>query len=182
MRLRLADVAAEVGIAPATLVQRFGSKRKLLLALAAHAASTVGEQFGTIRAANPSPLAAIRSLADCMACFADTPEALSNGLAFLQMDLSDPDFYRHALVNARAIHREIASLLDEAAEAGELLRCDSARLARAIQSLLNGAMLNWAIHREGTVQQWMRDDLDTLLKPFETGRARAHVSARRSGA
>ena len=33
-KLTLARVASEVGLAPATLVQRFGSKRGLLLALA----------------------------------------------------------------------------------------------------------------------------------------------------
>src|SRR5919204_6661796 len=37
-RLTLADVAAEAGVAPATLVQRFGSKRALLVAAAARAA------------------------------------------------------------------------------------------------------------------------------------------------
>ena len=33
-RLTLADVAREAGLSPATLVQRFGSKRGLLLAVA----------------------------------------------------------------------------------------------------------------------------------------------------
>ena len=37
MRLTLADVAREAGFSPATLVQRFGSKRQLLLALVATA-------------------------------------------------------------------------------------------------------------------------------------------------
>ncbi|MDQ3742446.1 MAG: TetR/AcrR family transcriptional regulator, partial [Actinomycetota bacterium] len=41
--LTLAAVAEEVGLAPATLVQRFASKRGLLLALAGRGAGRAGE-------------------------------------------------------------------------------------------------------------------------------------------
>src|SRR5215470_14861399 len=73
-RLTLAHVAAEVGVAPATLLQRFGSKRGLLLALARQAAAGTGGEYAAIRAAHPSPLAALFAVADCMAGMAPTPE------------------------------------------------------------------------------------------------------------
>src|SRR5712691_11337133 len=91
-RLTLADVAREAGVSPATLVQRFGSKRGLLLALAAMGSTSVAEQFAAIRRiAQRSPLRAIYAYAECMADMAVSPEALSNNLAFLQIDLVDPD-------------------------------------------------------------------------------------------
>src|SRR5262249_27193952 len=80
-RLTLADVAAEAGGAPATLVQRFGSKRGLLLALVQLAPAGVGAEFAALRAAHSSPLAAVRAVADCMAGMAPTPEELANHLA-----------------------------------------------------------------------------------------------------
>jgi len=43
-RLTLADVAKEAGLAPATLMQRFGSKRGLLLAVARLGAAGVRER------------------------------------------------------------------------------------------------------------------------------------------
>ena len=46
----LADVAKEAGLAPATLVQRFGSKRGLLLALSKTAAEGADACFAQIRA------------------------------------------------------------------------------------------------------------------------------------
>ncbi len=58
-RFTLADVAAEVGLSPATLVQRFGSKRGLLLAVAESAVHFVDACFADIRAANPSPIEAL---------------------------------------------------------------------------------------------------------------------------
>ncbi|MDP8981022.1 MAG: TetR/AcrR family transcriptional regulator, partial [Acidobacteriota bacterium] len=42
-RLTLADVAAEAGLAPATLLQRFGSKRGLLLAVVEQSMAGVEE-------------------------------------------------------------------------------------------------------------------------------------------
>ncbi|MGP4100532.1 helix-turn-helix domain-containing protein, partial [Nonomuraea sp. KM90] len=57
--LTLAAVAQEAGLSPATLVQRFGSKRGLLLAFAAHAARTAGEPFERARQEHGSPLAAL---------------------------------------------------------------------------------------------------------------------------
>src|SRR5689334_21094481 len=73
-RLTLADVAAEAGVAPATLVQRFGSKRGLLLALVRQGGPTVAEEMAALRAAHPSPLATVLAFADCMAGMARSPE------------------------------------------------------------------------------------------------------------
>jgi AcrR family transcriptional regulator len=168
-RLTLAHVAAEVGVAPATLVQRFGSKRGLLLALARQGAGSAAQEYQAIRAAHASPLAALFAVADCMAGMAPTAEALANHLAFLHIDLTDPDFHRLALAQGRAARRELQAFLDDAVKAGELAPCDTARLARAVQVTLGGGLLAWAIEREGTAAQWLRDDLQTLLHPYRRG-------------
>ena len=101
--LTLADVGREAGVSPATLMQRFGSKRGLLLAFAASGAQGLGDEFARIRQKRRSPLAALHDVAQCMAAMAETPETLSNSLAFLQMDLFDPDFHKHALAHSRGI-------------------------------------------------------------------------------
>ena len=64
------------------------------------------------------------------------------------MDLVDPDFHKHALAHSRTMQAEIKKLLDEAVAAGELQECDTRKLARTVQSLLGGSMLQWAIDRE----------------------------------
>lgn len=165
-RLTLADVAEEVGLAPATLVQRFGSKRGLLLAVARQGAAGVREDFARIRARHRSPLRALAGVAACMALMAKTPEALANGLAFLEMDLADPEFHRLALAHARQFRAELRALLDEAVRAGELRKCPAAKLANAVQGMIGGSMLNWAIHRDGKADAWILADLETLLRPY----------------
>jgi AcrR family transcriptional regulator len=163
--LTLAEVAREAGLAPATLVQRFGSKRGLLLALAARGTATVADPFDAARTAHPSPLGALRGALAAMASFATTPEALANHLALFQIDLREPDFHRLARDHADGMRREIQALLDGAVAAGELPASDTARLARAVQVTFNGSLLVWAVARKGRVQDWVAEDLDYLLRP-----------------
>jgi len=163
--LTLADVGREAGISPATLMQRFGSKRGLLLAFAASGAQGLGDEFARFRQKRRSPLAAVYDVAQCVAAMAGTPETLSNSLAFLQMDLFDPEFHKHALAHSRGMIAGIKALLDEAIEARELQRCDTARLARAVQGLIGGSLLQWAIDRDGKAADRLREDLESLLKP-----------------
>jgi AcrR family transcriptional regulator len=165
-RLTLAHVAAEAGLAPATLVQRFGSKRGLLLALARQGSAATGREYAALRERNPSPLAALYAVAECMAGMAPSPEELANHLAFLHIDLTDPDFHKLALAQSRAARAEIQSFLDDAVKARELTACDTAKLARAVQVTLGGGLIAWAIEREGTAGEWLRDDLQTLLEPY----------------
>ena len=169
-QLTLAEVAKEAGVVPATLIQRFGTKRGLLLAVCGTAPASVPQQFAAGRAKHSSPLKALIELyADCSG-FAPTPEAVANGLAYLQIDLTDPDFHAITLAQFRAIRAETKKLLDEAVSARELRPCDTAKLACLIQHINDGAMVSWAVYREGTVAAWVRRDLEALLAPYQTGK------------
>ncbi len=171
-RLTLADVARKAGVSAAALVQRFGSKRDLLLAAVASGTGASDQLFAALRANHRSPLAALYALADCMVMMGSTPEAIANTLAFLQIDLTDPDFHRHALAASADTRAGIRALVREAIAAGELVRCDDRRLASALQATLNGSLLNWAVHREGALTAWIRKDLRMLLDPYRVNRRR----------
>ena len=103
---------------------------------------------------------------------------LANNLAFLQIDLVDPAFHKLALTQTRSMRREIKRLLDDAIRAGELRRCDTAKLARAVAASINGSLLQWAIDREGAVRNRLRGDLETLLSPRIRSR-RARLTGRK---
>jgi AcrR family transcriptional regulator len=172
----LADVAKEVGLSPATLLQRFGSKRGLMLALAQSGVEGIEACFRAVRAAHPRPLDALTAAATEMTRHVDTPEEMANHLAFLQIDLSDPDFYRLMLENSTRILAGYKALLDEAIAAGELMQCDTRRLARAVGSMAGGSLISWAVLREGTAEAFVRKDLETLLAAYQ------HIPARRTKA
>jgi AcrR family transcriptional regulator len=183
-RVTLADVAREAGLSPATLVQRFGSKRGMLLALAKAGTESVGDCFAAVRTAQASPLAALVAAATEMTRHMSSAEELANGLAFLQMDVSDPDFHALALENSRRILVGYQALIGEAVAAGELVPCDMAGLARAVGAMSGGSLLAWAIHREGSAEAWVRADLAVLLDPYRQpvkSRREAGPSHRRAG-
>jgi AcrR family transcriptional regulator len=165
-RMTLADVGGEVGLSAAALVQRFGSKRQLLLRLTSGEGGGLEDAFAAVRSTTESPLAALVEVMACFAQMARTPEEMANHLAFLQMDLSDPDFYRNAKAHFDATMAGTRLLLEEAVERGELERTDTLAMARAVNSVTAGALLNWAIHREGTAEQSIRQELEVLLAPY----------------
>lgn len=169
-RLTLAEVAAEVGLAPATLVQRFGSRRELLLALVQSGSETVEECFARMRGDHASPLAALVEAATVLSRVMRTPAEIANGLAFLQMDVTDPDFQRLAEAHARHTIEGYRRLLAEAVAAKELRPTDTARLARAVSAVAGGSLINWGMLQKGNVERWVREDLETLLAPLRTGR------------
>jgi AcrR family transcriptional regulator len=166
-QLMLADIAAEAGLTPGALVQRFGSKRGLLLAVSARAAQTTPGMFVELRAAHASPLAALRAYADCMAAMGESPAALAHHLAYLQLDLTDPDFHRHTMAQARATRAGLRDLVTAAVAAGELTpEVDAAALARTIEVTVGGSLMAWAFYREGAAAEWVRRDLDAVLRPY----------------
>ncbi|MEP7344583.1 MAG: TetR/AcrR family transcriptional regulator [Gemmatimonadaceae bacterium] len=165
--LTLAEIATEAGVTAGALVQRFGSKRQLLLALSTRAADSGADFFTSLRAEYRSPLAALRAYGDCLAQMAESPAALARSLAYLQIDLTDEDFRRPLAIHARTTRAGLGSLIEEAVAAGELLpNANPASLARSIEAVLSGSMMTWAMYLEGTAAQWMRDDLDAILLPY----------------
>jgi AcrR family transcriptional regulator len=165
-QLTLADVAKEAGVVPATLIQRFGTKRGLLLAMCGTVPASMPQQFAAALAKYKSPLKTLVELYAQGTSFAPTPEAMANGLAYLQIDLTDPDFHAITLAQFRAIREETRKLLDQAVAARELRQCGTASLARLIQHVNGGAMLAWAVYRQGSVASWVRREIGFLLLPY----------------
>jgi AcrR family transcriptional regulator len=182
VELTLADVAKEAGVHPATIIQRFGTKRELLLANCKAWTADVAGQFAVARAKYRLPLRTlIEMFAECSS-FAATPESMANALAYLQIDLTDPEFHAVLLTQYATTRDETKKLLDDAVAARELEPCDTADLARLVQQVNGGAMLDWAVYRKGSLSAWIRHSLESLLAPYRSGspsRSRALVRGRR---
>jgi AcrR family transcriptional regulator len=171
--LTLTAIAKEAGVTAAVLVQRFGSKRALLLALAEKYADGAGGFIDALAKQHASPLAALRAYADCMAGMAASPAALARSLAYLQIDLTDEDFRRHLVKQAQATRAGLRRLVEAASDAGELSpNAKPALLARTIEAVLSGSLITWAFYREGSAADWIRADLEAVLTPYVVKRGR----------
>jgi AcrR family transcriptional regulator len=166
-RMTLADVAREAGVSPAALVQRFGSKHALLVAVGRSSREHV-ERAAADALGRTGPY--VKRLLDLLSGFVrdvDTPEVLANHVAFLQLDLVDPELRAEARGHARALLHAIRALLDAAVDHGELRRdADTRRLAAAVHTTYNGALVSWALVGRGGLGAWVRSELSFVLEPY----------------
>jgi AcrR family transcriptional regulator len=164
--LSLNEIAQEAGVTAGALVQRFGSKHALLVAISKAVASSAGLMIHGLRQKHDSPIEAIRDYAECMAEMAATPEALARNLAYLTQDVSDPELRKILLVQSRATRTALKELLDEAVARRELSsKADTKLLARTLESVIGGALFSWAIYREGSAKRYLREHVESVLGP-----------------
>ncbi|HEX5963387.1 MAG TPA: TetR/AcrR family transcriptional regulator [Gemmatimonadales bacterium] len=167
--LTLAEIAGEAGLTAGALVQRFGSKRGLLLSMAAQFAESAGDLIEGLRAQHASPLAAVRAYAECMSQLASSPAAFARSLAYLQIDLTDSEFRKHLVTQARATRSGLEKLIQAAIDAGELKGAtDVGILARTVEAMVSGSMMTWAFYRKGSAKQWISEHVDAVLAPYVT--------------
>jgi AcrR family transcriptional regulator len=172
--LTLREIAAEAGVTAGALVQRFGSKRAMLLAHARYAAATGDVGVTVPRPRTSSPLDELRTVTDAYAQLATSPRAAVRNLAYLHNDLADPALRRHLLRLSQAARVWYRQRLADAVAAGELRAdTDIRALARSIEVTLRGSFLSWALYREGLAADWLREDLEATLGPYLVRRKNA---------
>lgn len=163
----LADVAGEAGLTAGALVQRFGSKRALQVALVERFADTMPDAYASLRAEHSSPMAALYAYAARMACLAPSAERLAHHLDYLRLDLTDDEMHAHFARSAVAAEEFLVSVLTDAVSAGELRGVgDVDSLARLIEATLTGSLFTWATYQEGTATEWLERHLRSLLAPY----------------
>jgi AcrR family transcriptional regulator len=162
--LTLAAVAGRVGLSAPALAQRFGSKHGLLAAFAAQEVTAVADALAAARARGADPVRALVAVLSALTGPGATREGLANNLAFLQMDLTDPELRPHAVAHSRALRDGIAALAADAVRAG-LLAAGTVpeTLAADLWAVYCGAMVTWAIDGTGTLPDWIAAHLERVL-------------------
>ena len=165
--LTLADIAGEAGVTAGRLVQRFGSKRDLLVALSARFA---GERRPGLRGTAGRPPQPARDAAGV--CGLHGGSGADAGGAAAQpglpaADLADDVLRGHLVENARATRREIETLLEAAADG----RRAAARRRRALARAHRRNRHQWLADVLGHVPRrqavdWIGRDLEAVLAPW----------------
>lgn len=164
--LTLRAIATEAGLTAGALVQRFGSKRGLMLAHARYAAATGDIGVIESKTALMSPLDELLATTEIYAQLASSPRAALRNLAYLQNDLTDPVLHRHLLRSSRSARSHYERLIAEAIVQKQLRVVSAPLLARLVEVTLRGSFLNWALYREGPAASWLRYDLENTLRPY----------------
>jgi AcrR family transcriptional regulator len=166
-RFTLADIAAEAGVVAGTLVQRFGSKQRLLAALSR---MTIDSLPRTIRDATEGvddPLEALRSGVLEQYAPLDDPASAANNLAQLAVDFGDDELRGLLAELYEAIDAEVAALVRHAVRAGALPGAPPApRAARVLTALADGSAIRWSVRPDDSLRARLRVDIDAVLESW----------------
>ncbi|MEU4564545.1 TetR family transcriptional regulator [Actinoplanes sp. NPDC023936] len=163
----LAQIGDRAGLTAAALLRRFGSKDRLLLALARDAAEAVPARLAAAQAAD-RPLAALIDTLVAMAGAVRNATEFANHLAFLLMDLSVPEFQQVTREYAAGVENAVGLVLRAAAAAGEVDGDRAGReAAEAIHAAYNGALITWGMGgHDGSPAEHVRRHLLRVTRPL----------------
>jgi AcrR family transcriptional regulator len=158
----LAQVGGQVGLSAATVMQRFGSKRALMLEVAkswGHDHEKVFDRGGVVGDDLPAGMSELAGLMS-------TPEEVANMTATLHIDLGDPEFREIIQSEIQRQRGLVQRELDRGIDKGEIKPCDTAILSRQLQVVGLGSLQSWSIEPTGELSDWVHQCLKTALRPW----------------
>jgi len=147
----LSDVADEVGLSRAALIQRFENRAGLHLRVSQRGTDQLAEWLAA--APEGSGIAQAWSFLDNLVNAMGDGNRLPAQLLLLRDDVNDPDLNALARLRNRWIRDAIAARLPEDAP------MPPAEMASLLQSVLQGAMLQWGIDRPGDQKRFIMSQL-----------------------
>jgi AcrR family transcriptional regulator len=136
----LADIGLATGMAPATLLQRFGDKQSLVVA----AIAQDNRQFTRMLAELPLTKGEAAVITVFSLITPDTADAASfgNGLLWLRQDMRDPQLNRLARERFFLLRRAVAARMPPLAVPAE-------QAARLVEAQWQGTLNQWGLEPEG---------------------------------
>ncbi|MDP3660480.1 TetR/AcrR family transcriptional regulator [Phenylobacterium sp.] len=146
----LADVGAVAGIAPATLLQRFGDKRRLTI----RAVALSNRKFATLLESAPREVGveAVVDLFWSLTPGDDDEATLAEQLLWLHQDVRDPDLNKLACERADLLRMAVAQRLPP-------LAIDPDIAARLVEAQWCGALQQWGVQRRGRLADYVAESL-----------------------
>jgi AcrR family transcriptional regulator len=168
--LTLNAVAAEVGCTGPALIRRFGSKRHLIKAYLKWSNELANARFDSIRAEHSSPLAALRARFQIPTN--ERPDEIADAVDYANIVVfylavwTDETLRPTLELRQNLFEEQIARLLQEAVDTGELVECDVPRLSRTLLTGLTGAALRSINARDETIEDRLGQAIDDILYPY----------------
>ncbi|MGB3328315.1 MAG: TetR/AcrR family transcriptional regulator [Thermomicrobiales bacterium] len=166
-RWTLADVARDAGVVPATIVQRFGSKRGLMERALQQGLADL--EIGVAAAVERAPDDWRAGLDGVIAVLVPqdlSPRQMANSIAQLYVELSDPGLRpwveRHMTVAAAAFE----TVLAWGGRGGDLRDAPGIALGEVATTAWSGAVVRFAITGSGSSRAWVTRAVEEVLAPY----------------
>jgi AcrR family transcriptional regulator len=168
LEFTLADVGDAVGLAPATLLQRFGSKESLLERAIERSNGQLREQLASPIALGVDPERALIEWLVELGHPLRTRELLAAHLPVLGQELLDARLRRRGKRQGALLRRRIAAHLAELWPRAASARHQSH--SAIVEAHWHGLVLQWAQGGQGGLAAWLRKGLHELLDALATRR------------
>ncbi len=156
----LADVSARIGIAPATLIQRFGDKRGLVVAAVARDNDAFFRMLDRLPpATGPAAVIAVFRLITPDVVDADV---FADQLLWLHQDMRDPALNALARARFERLRAAVAQRLPR-------LHLPADKGAALIEAQWQGALIQWGVTRQGRLVDFVTQALANWFALARTG-------------
>lgn len=164
--LTLDNIAREVGISPAALSKRFGSKKNLLLRYMDMVIESTRLAFAE-RLSLPGPkLETLKLLLVPALGQVGDAKSLANITSLFIESVSDPDLLERSRIRMQVIDDGVQRFIREAIDSGELPslgRNDAETTARVLQAAIAGSFMIWLNDPGISLESWLDDCFSIVL-------------------
>lgn len=162
----LVDVSNEVGLSPATIIQRFKSKNELVL----EAFKSFNKDFENHVTGNDySDRSSADALIDFIVEMSERFEVgqIGNQIELLMLDVVDPQMNKIARDHFFLFRKKVKQIISEGLKTGEFRKENSAEdLVLLLEAFWIGVVIQWAIFKNGTLKSWVRSKTRIIVKQW----------------
>jgi AcrR family transcriptional regulator len=161
----LQDLSKKTGLSPSTLIQRFGSKKNILLEAIKLARQNLKEDLNKITLSHKSPTQQIINIYLEPVNLLKSPESVAKTLDLIKLEIKQKklkplvrDFFR--------IRRKKIKVLIIAGQKEQEIRSNlnSLQIISHLETLWHGSIVLWALIGKNTAHEWLKKELHFFLK------------------
>lgn len=165
-RMTVSRIAAELGITPAALRQRFGAKHELFAAFYAWHTERLKAEAALPPDGDGSALDALFAEARASVAFIETPDQMRNAMSPMAEIGETPGMRRMTEERLAAALERMTALLERARDRGEISRADPAALARQLRNCLLGTSMAWSVAGGRPITDEVTETVEQVLAPY----------------
>ncbi len=155
-KFTLSDIGKAVGLAPATLLQRFGSKQQLLILAAKQANIKLRSDLDELRKKKLTWNQELIHLLSAVPEGFGSRQDIANSLGVLKLDMTDPNLHPVARHLFESLRQRIQELLQEGQSSNQLeTSVDINTITWELDALRHGLVIQWTLSGKGTLKKWL---------------------------
>jgi hypothetical protein len=160
----LEDLRNKTGLSPATLLQRFGSKKNILHKAIELSNNDVKNSLNNKSVVSKSPIQEVINIYLELSMPFSTPGDIASGLDILKLDITEKKLNSLTRKYFEIRRKKIESLIILAQKKNEISSSvNASEIVWNLESLWQGSIMLWALIGNGNLQKWLKKRLDTFI-------------------